>query len=78
MNTAKFIKAPLRPTQCAFCATGTEVINYKDSEMLRKYLNPQGKIQPRRRTGTCALHQRLLARAIKRARFLAILPYTIR
>ena len=67
-----------RPTQCAFCTTNTEVIDYKDSEMLRKYLNPQGKIQSRRRSGICALHERALARAIKRSRFLGLLPYTIR
>lgn len=67
-----------RAEQCIFCTSNVKVIDYKESEMLRKYLNPQGKISPRRRTGVCAKHQRLLARAIKRARHLALLPYTIR
>lgn len=67
-----------KPTQCVFCTTNTKVIDYKDSDQLRKYLNPQGKIVSRRRSGACATHQRLLSRAIKRARYLALVPYTIR
>lgn len=64
--------------QCLFCTSNAKTVNYKDAEMLRKYLNPQGKIIPRRRTGVCAKHQRLLSEAIKRGRFLALLPYTLR
>ena len=60
---------------CAFCADKTAVIDYKDSEKLRGYISDRGKIEPRRRTGTCAKHQRILVRAIKRARHLALLPY---
>lgn len=60
---------------CSFCASKIEVIDYKDSEKLHGYISDRGKIAPRRRTGTCAKHQRLLARAIKRARHLALLPY---
>lgn len=56
-----------------FATTGT-VPDYKDYERLRRYVNPQGKILPRRRTGLSAKNQRLLARAIKRARHLALLP----
>ncbi|MGQ9815962.1 MAG: 30S ribosomal protein S18 [Candidatus Roseilinea sp.] len=56
-----------------FATTGT-VPDYKDYEQLRRYISPQGKILPRRRTGLSAKHQRLLARAIKRARHLALLP----
>ncbi len=56
-----------------FATTGT-VPDYKDYERLRRYVNPQGKILPRRRTGLSARNQRLLARAIKRARHLALLP----
>ncbi|MGQ9905021.1 MAG: 30S ribosomal protein S18 [Anaerolineae bacterium] len=56
-----------------FATTGT-VPDYKDYERLRRYISPQGKILPRRRTGLSAKHQRLLARAIKRARHLALLP----
>ncbi len=56
-----------------FASTGT-VPDYKDYERLRRYVNPQGKILPRRRSGLSAKNQRLLARAIKRARHLALLP----
>jgi small subunit ribosomal protein S18 len=51
-------------------------IDYKDVELLRRYTEERGKIRPRRKTGTCAKHQRPLARAIKRARYMALLPYT--
>ena len=61
---------------CSFCANKDEVINYKDPEKLRNYISDRGKIETRRRTGTCAKHQRALAIAIKRARHLALLPYT--
>ena len=60
---------------CSLCADKVEVIDYKDAVKLRRYLSDGGKIQPRRRTGTCAKHQRALAVAIKRARQLALLPY---
>jgi small subunit ribosomal protein S18 len=60
---------------CSFCAGHLEVIDYKDHEKLRGFITERGKISPRRRTGTCAKHQRILARAIKRARHLALLPY---
>ncbi len=58
---------------CQLCA-GKEV-NYKDVEELRKYINEKGKILPRRVTGTCARHQRIVAREIKRARMAALLPF---
>ena len=60
---------------CHFCSEGVEAIDYKDPAKLRRYISDRGKIEPRRRTGTCAKHQRALARAIKRARHLALLPY---
>ncbi len=60
---------------CSFCAGKIEVIDYKDPEKLYGFVSDRGKIAPRRRTGTCARHQRVLARAIKRARHLALLPY---
>jgi len=60
---------------CFFCGDKDEEINYKKAEQLRPYITDRGKISPRRRTGTCARHQRLLAVAIKRARHLALLPY---
>lgn len=60
---------------CSFCVDNIEVIDYKDPLKLRPYISNRGKIEPRRRTGTCAKHQRALAVAIKRARHLALLPY---
>ncbi len=60
---------------CAFCANKSEVVDYKDPGKLHGYISDRGKIVPRRRTGACAKHQRILARAIKRARHLALLPY---
>lgn len=64
-----------KPKVCAFCAEKI-AIDYKDVTRLRRYVSDRGRIQPRRRTGVCAKHQRRLALAIKRARFLALLPYT--
>jgi small subunit ribosomal protein S18 len=60
---------------CSFCKDKTEVIDYKEPEKLRYYISDRGKIAPRRKSGTCAKHQRLLAAAIKRARHLALLPH---
>jgi len=62
-----------KPKVCAVCADKSE-IDYKDVVKLRRYVSDRGRIQPRRRTGACAKHQRRLALAIKRARFLALLP----
>ena len=61
---------------CTFCTDGAQLINYKDAGKLRRFISDRGKIEPRRRTGTCAKHQRVLTIAIKRARHLALLPYT--
>ncbi len=61
---------------CAFCVEKIEKIDYKDINMLRRFVSDQGQIDSRRRTGTCARHQRRLTTAIKRARYLALLPYT--
>jgi len=60
---------------CSFCRDKIEDIDYKDSVRLRPYISDRGKIAPRRKTGTCAKHQRLLTVSIKRARHLALLPY---
>ena len=60
---------------CSFCTNNAVEIDYKDISVLRDYISDRGKIEPRRRTGTCARHQRTLAMAIKRARHLALLPY---
>lgn len=61
---------------CNFCLDKVAKIDYKDHEQLRRYLTDRGKIRPRRQTGTCAKHQRALAQSIKRARHLALLPFT--
>ena len=60
---------------CSFCSNKAEEINYKDPVKLRQYISDRGKIESRRKTGTCAKHQRALSTAIKRARYLALLPY---
>jgi small subunit ribosomal protein S18 len=60
---------------CSFCADKVEEIDYKDPVKLRRHIFGGGKIEPRRKSGTCAKHQRALAVAIKRARHLALLPY---
>ena len=64
-----------RKKVCQFCADKTEVIDYKDVDKLKKYVTERGKILPRRITGTCAHHQGELTKAIKRARFMALMPY---
>ena len=71
-----------RKKVCQFCADKTETIDYKDTtidykdtEKLRKYITERGKILPKRITGTCAVHQREVTTAIKRARIVALLPY---
>ncbi len=65
-----------RPKICQFCADKNISIDYKNVDMLRRFVTEDGKIRPRRQTGTCALHQRALASAIKRARHVALLPFT--
>ncbi|MCX7827588.1 MAG: 30S ribosomal protein S18 [Thermanaerothrix sp.] len=65
-----------RPKVCHFCVDKVEKVDYKEFDKLRKYVTERGKIVPRRVTGTCAKHQRQLTRAIKRARILALLPFT--
>ncbi len=65
-----------QPRLCAFCAEKTTVIDYKQTELLKRFVTEQGRIRSRRQTGTCARHQRALARAIKRARHMALLPFT--
>jgi len=61
---------------CAFCVDKVETIDYKDVARLRKFTSDRAKILPRRVTGTCARHQRELTTAIKRARQVALMPYT--
>ncbi len=60
---------------CSFCVEKVETIDYKDAAKLRKFITEKGKILPSRQTGVCAKHQRELAKAIKRARVMSILPF---
>lgn len=69
-------RRPRRAKICTFCVEDVTEIDYKEADTLRRFLTERGKIRPRRQTGTCAKHQRALARAVKRARHLALLPFT--
>jgi len=68
-------KGHIKTRECKFNKAGIEYIDYKDTDLLERFMNDQGKILPRRVTGTSAKYQRQLSRAIKRARFLGLLPY---
>ena len=68
-------KGRKRKKVCQFCVDKVAYIDYKDSAKLRKFMSERSKILPRRTTGTCAMHQRQLTEAIKRARQIALLPY---
>lgn len=72
-----YVKAILNQ-QCHFCSQNIENIDYKDSNLLKKFVSGQGKIVDPRYTKTCSRHQRALATAIKRARFLALIPFVKR
>lgn len=71
----KPIKKMSRKKVCAFCVDKNETIDYKDVAKLKKYVTEKGKMLPRRMTGVCAQHQRILATAIKQARMVALLPF---
>lgn len=64
----------MRP--CPFCQIHARFVDYKDADSLRRFVSDRGRIEPRRKVGTCAKHQRALSTALKRARYLALLPYT--
>ena len=70
----KFRKA--RKKVCTLCSDKNFELDYKNAEQLKKFINDKGKILPRRATGACAKHQREITLAVKRARHIAILPYT--
>ena len=61
--------------QCFFCSQNLKTIDYKEVELLKRFISGQGKIIDPQHTGTCAKHQRVLAQAVKRARFMALLPF---
>ena len=66
----------MRKKVCPLCANKDLVLDYKNADQLKKFVNEKGKILPRRATGACAKHQRDITQAVKRARHIAILPYT--
>ncbi len=78
-NTTERGDRPARPRKrrkvCQFCVDKAAFIDYKDTAKLKRFLSERSKILPRRTTGTCAIHQRELTTAIKRARQIALLPY---
>lgn len=63
---------------CHFCTNGVQDIDYKETKVLQRFLSSYAKILPRKKTGVCSKHQRKLAQAIKRARFMAMIPFTTR
>ncbi|MGD8457816.1 MAG: 30S ribosomal protein S18 [Anaerolineales bacterium] len=65
-----------RPRVCQFCSDKNIIIDYKNVSLLSSYINREGKIRPRRQTGTCAKHQRKVALEIKKARHMALLPFS--
>jgi len=69
------IKRRRKRKGCAFCQDKVEAIDYTDTKKLQKYLTERGKILPRRVTGTCAKHQRMVTSAVKRSRIIALLPF---
>ncbi len=72
-------RTPIRRRKkvCAFCGEHAQPVDYKDIATLKKYISERGKILPRRITGTCAKHQRAITTAVKRARHIALLPYSV-
>ena len=79
MEEKPVVRKPMKRTSrrkvCAFCQEKVEFIDYKDVNRLKKFITEGGKILPRRMTGTCAMHQRELSNAIKKARIVALLPF---
>lgn len=67
-----------KPKECYFCANDMKEVDYKEADLLRRFISSYMKILPKRRTGTCSWHQRKLSQAIKRARIMALLPFVRR
>ena len=74
---ADYSKQQPRRKYCQFCKDQVDYVDYKDTQLLRKYVTDRGKIKPRRVTGACTQHQHDIAVAIKRAREMALVPYTV-
>ncbi len=68
----------IKDKYCFFCVSGREYIDYKDWQQLKKFTSSYGKIVPKRRSGVCSKHQRGVTGAIKRARFMALLPFVVK
>jgi small subunit ribosomal protein S18 len=77
MSDQKFKNKRFRRKVCSFCVDKVTEIDYKDTNKLRRYISESGKMLPRRMTGVCAKHQRMLSMAIKNARKMALIPYAI-
>ncbi len=74
-NVKRPIKKMPRKKVCIFCVEKVDELDYKDVAKLRKFITEKGKILPRRMSGVCAKHQRMVATAVKRARTMALIPY---
>lgn len=74
----KKLRKPRRDKPCPICVQGIEYVDYKDLSLLKPFLNERAKIKARRTSGTCARHQTQLAAAVKNAREMALIPYTVR
>ena len=74
--TEKDLEIKTKKKVCTMCANKESVLDYKNYDQMKKFVNEKGKILPRRATGACAKHQREITQAVKRARHIAILPYT--
>ncbi|NMC81528.1 MAG: 30S ribosomal protein S18 [Armatimonadetes bacterium] len=74
-RTGKPFKGPRHRKYCAFCVDKIDYLDYKNTGRLRRFVSDRAKILPRRMTGTCAKHQRMVAASVKRAREIALLPY---
>ena len=70
-------KKPRKHRSCFFCAEKIEVINYQETPLFRKFVSERGKINKRGNSGACAMHQRKLAQAVKRARVIGVVPYQV-
>ena len=75
-NDRQFMRRFPRKKVCYFCTHKDAELDYKNSNLLKRFITDRGKILPSRITGTCAFHQRALAKEIKRARIMALLPFT--
>jgi len=64
------------PKVCTFCTDKSLNFHYKNVDLIRKFITPEGKIRPRRQTGTCAKHQRRVAQVVKQSRHMALMPFT--